>query len=193
MRLILASSSMARRKMLQDVGLNFEVIPAQIDESAIINAALADNNSTQHIAQNLADQKALFISQKNPDSVVIGSDQILEHEGNILQKATNPQQAREKLEKLRGKTHFLSSAVSVCKNGIVVWQHVETARMTMNRWNQNIFEAYIQNAGEVLTSCVGAYAIEGPALCLFEKIEGDYFTVLGMPLLPLLNYLQREQ
>jgi septum formation protein len=193
MRLILASGSAARRSMFENAGLAFEIMPAGIDEESVMKTAQAQGMAFDKIAQKLADEKAILISHKNPEALVIGADQVMECEGALLQKAQDKNQAREKLKRLRGKTHSLVSAVSVAQNGEILWRHASIATLSMQNFSDETLERYIDRAGDVLTSCVGAYALEGIGVRLFEKIEGEYFTILGLPLLPLLNYLRQEQ
>lgn len=188
--LVLASQSQARQNMLRSCGLEFEAYPADLDEQALIRDSHSDNDS--HIAARLAAAKAEAISAKFPDALVIGSDQILECDGQILSKAADKNEAREKLIFLRGKTHRLISAVALAKGSEVIWQHSDQVSLTMHNFDDAFLDSYIDNAGDALTACVGAYEFEGLGAQLFEKIEGDYFTILGMPLLPLLNYLRSE-
>lgn len=190
MTLILASKSHARQSMLKNAGLAFQAIPADIDE-----AALKTQNADvtpKELAALLAEEKALHISKQNTDAIVIGSDQILECEGEILSKAEDEAAAKEKLLNLRGKTHHLISAVSIAKAGQTLWQHSDIAMLTMQDFDETFLQAYCAKAGDALTHNVGAYAVEGIGVHLFESIEGDYFTILGMPLLPLLTVLRKD-
>ena len=141
----------------------------------------------------LAHEKALQIARNAPDALVIGSDQILESEGRLLNKAANENEARNKLKNLRGKIHHLFSAVAVAKNEKILWSHTGRADLTMHDISDEFLNSYIGKAGAALTRSVGAYELESHGVNLFENIEGDYFTILGMPLLPLLTYLRREQ
>lgn len=183
--LVLASASAARRAMLEKAGLDFTAIPADIDEST-------KNGDPETAAIKLAQQKALHISANNPEKIVIGSDQILSLDNKIFSKAKDEQQAREKLLALKGKAHTLYSAVSIAVNGNTEWSHSDRANLYMKDFSVTFLDSYIEKAGPELTSCVGAYALEGIGINLFEKIEGDYFTILGMPLLPLLSYLETK-
>lgn len=188
MSLILASQSVARQNMLRGAGLSFETYPADIDEAIHKNT----DASPQDIARKLAEEKALAVSQKFPNALIIGSDQILEFQGKLLTKAKNQEEARTKLEMLRGKTHHLYSAVAVVQNGKVLWGDVQGAFLTMHNFSDLFLQAYLKKAGEALTRSVGAYELESLGAQLFESIEGDYFTILGMPLLSLLTYLREE-
>lgn len=187
MELILASGSRARQNMLKSAGIRFAVMPADLNEQAIIDSH-GDNDSDY--AAVLAAAKAQHVAQKNPDDLVIGSDQILLCEGRVLSKAKSISEAREKLKFLRGKTHFLTSAVAVAMGDEVLWSYSATAHLRMHNFDDAFLDSYCDNAGDALTACVGAYEFEGLGAQLFEEIEGDYFTILGMPLLALLNYLR---
>lgn len=189
--LILASKSAARQDMLRGAGLSFECVPADLDEAALLEGA--QNKTPAEMAQILAAAKAKSISVRYPDAVVIGSDQILYLDDTIMMKSRNIEQAREKIRTLRGKTHSLTSGVAVALGGEVLWQSENSAHLTMHDFDDEVLERYIERAGRaggVLTSCVGGYALEGLGVQLFEIIEGDFFTILGMPLLPLLSYLR---
>lgn len=169
--------------MLRGAGLPFRVIPAQVDERGYSGEPAA-------LARTLAEAKALDVSKINPGALVIGADQVLDLEGEILHKAKDEGDAKAKLRKLSGKTHILTSGVCVAQNGAVLWSEVDRAHLTMRLLEEDFLQTYCEAAGDVLTSCVGAYALEGHGSWLFEKTEGDYFTILGMPLLPLLGFLK---
>ena len=188
--LILASKSKARIEMLSRAGLHFDISPANIDESAVKKSHAGA--APDVLAAELAFQKARHVSEQKKESTVIGSDSILTVGNQVLSKAADKNDAREKLMSLRGKTHRITSAVSVCRGGAEIWSHVEYADLTMKSFTDDFLERYVDRAGDVLTSCVGAYAIEEYGIRLFDKIQGDYFTILGMPLLPLLNFLEAE-
>lgn len=192
LNLILASKSRARQAMLQKASVDFDVAPAAIDEPAIIAQMLREEHSIEHITQNLAQKKALSISKKFPENLVIGSDQSLEFEGEILTKADNDEQAKEKLRKLRGKTHALISAVSVTRGSEILWEHAAKAKLTMHDFDDSYLDAYCEKSVTALTSCVGAYEYEAHGSWLFSSVQGEYYTILGMPLLPLLNYLRES-
>lgn len=186
--IVLASASLARKQMLANAGLEFEVIPGNIDETGII-----ENNNTLTAsgkAQKLAFEKARAVSGRCPGKLVIGSDQILVHKNAILQKAANRQEAIQKLKSLRGDRHDLLSAVSVVKDEQELWSVVESASLEMADLDDAALDIYADKAGDALTRSVGAYELESIGASLFDKINGDYFTILGMPLLPLLNYLR---
>lgn len=188
--LILASKSAARIEMLTRAGLHFEIVPADIDEAGVKKAY--NGELPELLAGELAFQKARRVSEYHKGATVIGSDSILTAAGQLLSKAKDKNDAREKLIFLRGKTHRIISAVSVCRGGAEIWSHVDHADLTMKPFADDFLDRYIDGAGDILTTCVGAYAIEEYGIRLFENIEGDYFTILGMPLLPLLNFLEKE-
>ncbi len=188
--LILASGSAARQAMLKQAGLSFDVVPAKIDEADLLSQHTHDPPAEK--ALFLAREKALNVSRENPAALVIGSDQILCLGDEIFNKAVNRDDALQKLGMLNGKTHRLISAVAVARNGGVLWDHTDHADLTMWALDQNFLRRYGDLAGDALTSCVGAYQIEGVGAWLFSKVTGDYFTIMGMPLLPLLGYLYEE-
>ncbi|MBN8520471.1 MAG: septum formation protein Maf [Alphaproteobacteria bacterium] len=190
-RLILASQSLARQQMLEQAGVLFESIPAHMDEKVLKKQH--QNKTPQELARILAAAKAEKISLDHPSAFVIGSDQILVCEGQIFTKAQDTDIARENLKKLRGKTHDLISAVTIFHQARAIWSHVDTAHMTMKNFSDNFLEFYLDRAGSILTSCVGCYALEQGGVRLFQQIDGDFFTILGMPLLPLLQALEDHQ
>ena len=188
-RIILASGSQARRAMLENAGLIIDVRPAAIDEQDI-QKTLKGQSPTQ-IAQALADEKALAVSREAQGALVIGSDQVLECDGEVFSKAPNKEEARAKLSILRDRSHRLISAVTLAQDGKILWRHHDQAELTMHHFSAEFLERYLEAAGENITQCVGAYALEGRGIQLFEAIKGDYFTILGMPLLPLLRELRQ--
>ena len=188
-RIILASKSAARKALLMNAGLQFEAIPAEIDEEKIIADLTAKGMEVTDIARELSEKKAREIAKNHPDALVIGSDQILVLNGEIFSKAKDEEEAKIQLRKLRGKTHRLISAVSIAKAQTTLWQYDDTASLTMFQFDEDFLDNYTRNAGKALTRAVGGYEIEGPGAWLFSEVRGDYFTVLGLPLLPLLAYL----
>ena len=189
--LILASQSRARQMLLANAGIPFDAVPADIDERAAQkNSGLS---APGEIAGLLAREKALFVSSKNPERYVVGADQTLALGTRLFSKPAGRAQAADQLRLLAGGTHELHSAIAVARDGKVVFADVSVARMTMRHLSESEIEAYLDQAGEAVTTSVGAYQLEGLGVHLFERIEGDHFTILGLPLLPLLAFLRREQ
>ena len=193
-RLILASGSAARRTLLEAAGLNFDVIPANIDEGKIREAIVGATANVEgnDIAGVLAAEKARLVSIEHPNALVVGADQVLTLGGKFFSKAENLAEAREILSMLRGRTHELVSAVALARNGEVHWQTSATAEMTMRSFSDEFLGCYLEKMGERALHIVGCYELEGPGVQLFEDIDGDYFTILGIPLLELLARLRHE-
>lgn len=187
--IVLASTSAVRAQLLRNAGLDFAAIPARIDEQAFRAALAADTVSPRDQADALAEGKASKISRRHPEAVVIGCDQILELKGAVLSKPSNIRAARDQLLALRGQTHMLHSAAVVYENGTPVWRHVGTARLTMRAFSDAYLDAYLGRLGTQACTTVGSYRLEGEGIRLFDRIQGDYFTILGLPLLELLGYL----
>lgn len=189
--LILASASSVRRQLLQQAGLSFQVIPADVDETSLKKeAAVSGTVSPIEMAMKLAEEKAVSVSKYHENHLVIGSDQMLECTGRLFDKPENLSQAREHLVILRGKTHNLISGICCAFNGEVCWRHHDVATLTMRQFSDEFLESYLSLTENEITQTVGGYKLEGPGIQLFEKITGDYFTILGLPLLPLLAYLR---
>ena len=193
-RLVLASGSSARRELLENAGIGFDVDPADVDEEAIRDSLLARDGGAApgEIAMRLAEAKAAAVSARHPEALVIGADQVLEFEGRPLDKAPSMDAARAVLLALCGKTHALHSAVVLCGGGTTIWRGIDTARLTLRAFSEAALDDYLAKAGPRVLSSVGSYQIEGPAIQLFERIEGEHATILGMPLLPLIHALRRE-
>lgn len=193
--LILASGSAARRRMLAAAGLVFDVVPATIDEEKLRDAAMAHSSESGHanLAVLLAAAKAEDVSRRHPKALVIGSDQILSGNGRVFSKPDSIDEARNTLVDLRGRTHELHSAVALAEGGKTVWTSVETARLTMRDLSDAAIESYLQDVGNAIIGCVGAYQIEAAGIRLFESVSGDHFTIQGMPLLPLLAELRARR
>lgn len=186
--LVLASASPFRKTLLENAGLTFDVEPAQIDERAV-EAALGDLNP-EDVATILAEAKAQDVSERNPGAIVIGSDQTLSLDGAIYHKPADMDEARRRLLALSGKTHDLNSAIVLAKDGETIWRHMSVARMTMRDLDPGFIGRHLSNVGGEALSSVGAYQFEGEGIQLFERIDGDYFAIIGLPMLPLLAQLR---
>jgi septum formation protein len=192
MTLILASASQARRSVLANAGLSFEVVPATLDERAAEKPLIDAGAASEDIAAALAMAKAVSVSEAHAGDLVIGADTVIELDGVRLNKPENMEAARLQLLKLSGKTHLIHSAVACARDGEVAWHHVETAALTMRKLTPVFIGRYLAAAGEEITKSVGCYQLEGRGVQLFERVEGDFFTILGLPLLPLLSFLRSE-
>jgi septum formation protein len=193
--LVLASGSATRRALLEAAGVVFRVYPAQVNEAALRDALFAADACVSHesVALALAEEKAKAVSAEEQDALVVGADQVLSCEGHLFEKPASVGEARAQLLALRGKTHALHSAVALAENGKVVWQTTRTARLTVRAFSDAALDAYLARAGDAVLTSVGAYQIEGPAVQLFDEIDGDHTTILGLPLLPLLKELRRRE
>ena len=188
-RLILASKSAARRAMLEGAGVPFSVQVADVDEDAV--KATHDPADAARLAVELARVKALAVSRHDADAWVLGADQTLAFEGGLVSKAGTLDEARERLKAMRGKTHQLHSGAALARNGQVVWSGVDTVDLRMRNFSDAFLDAYLKAEGEGLLACVGSYRLEGMGAQLFEAVDGDFFTVLGLPLWPVLAELRR--
>lgn len=188
--LILASASSARRALLAGTGLAFETIPADLDESRL-KADLVDSD-TETVALSLSEAKAKAISKTRPEALVIGADQILDCEGRRFDKPRDPDEAKRHLLTFRGKTHRLVSGLCLARGGEIVWRHVAVAHLTMRSFSNDFLEDYLARSGPEILESVGVYRLEGLGVHLFDHIDGDYFTILGLPLLPLLAALRTQ-
>lgn len=191
MSLILASKSAARRAVLDGAGVAYEAKVAGVDEDAVKTAMLAEGAGPRDIADALAELKAIKIS-RGSDAYVIGSDQTLDLDGALYDKAESLEEARDRLKLLRGKTHKLHSAVVVATNGEPIWREIVTAKLTMRDFSDAFLEDYLATEGPHALGSVGCYRLEGPGSQLFSKIEGDYFAILGLPLMGLMDLLRRH-
>jgi septum formation protein len=187
---ILASGSQTRFTLLSAAGLTIIPVPPGVDEDAIKQSLKAEGADVGRTAEALAEVKALRVSARHNGALVIGADQMLDCEGEWFDKPSDRAQAREQLLSLRGRTHRLVTAVAVLLDGECIWHHVETAEMTMRPFSEAFLDHYLERAGDAVLSSVGAYQLEGLGAQLFSKIEGDHFTILGLPLLPLLDFLR---
>lgn len=191
--LILASSSKVRARLLEAAGLAFTVQSPGLDEHVMRQAISSTGSlSPQDVAEVLARAKAEAVSGLMREPFVIGADQVLALADKILNKPDNMEQARAELLDLSGKSHVLHSAVALARNGTTVWAHSETSTLRMRELTPQFIGRYLAAAGQEVLSSVGAYQLEGLGIQLFEQIDGDYFSILGLPLLPLLDALRRE-
>ncbi|MFZ5732848.1 MAG: Maf family protein [Pseudomonadota bacterium] len=188
--LVLASQSRARQMLLANAGLSFLTLPADIDERGSV--AAANLNDPIMIARHLARAKAIHVSKQRHGQFVVGADQTLALDSRQFNKPVDRRQAAEQLAALAGRTHELHSAVCVVSDANVLFDVASSARLTMRPLTKAAIDAYLDAAGDKVTTSVGAYQLEGLGIHLFERIEGDHFTILGLPLLPLLDFLRRQ-
>jgi len=189
--LILASASPYRRRMLENAEVAFSVVPADVDEALLKRRFAAGKaQPAAALADALARAKAEAVSARHPDAVVIGADQVLAVDDELFDKPGDLAEARAQLERLRGRTHRLISAVALAQNGDILWTHIGEAVLTMRRFSPDFLQLYLAKAGADLCRIVGAYEIEGAGIQLFERVEGDHFTIIGLPLVPLLAELR---
>ena len=188
--LVLASASLFRRRMLEAAGLGFTVVVPDVDEAAVKSRLLRSGASIKEIAQGLAVAKAEDVSAHLPNALVIGADQVLACGAEMFNKPASVAEAREQLVRLRGKTHELHTAVALAVSGKAVWTRLQTAALAMRPFSDAFLADYLARLGERVQRTVGAYEIEGPGIQLMEDIEGDMFTVIGLPLLALLSELR---
>ncbi len=194
---VLASASKSRANLLAAAGLACDIVPAHADEDAVKLALKAEGaqgeQGARQCAETLAEIKAVQVSQRLPGALVIGADQMLECDGVWFDKPTDMNGARAHLAALRGKTHTLPTAVAVVLDGSVIWHHSASPKLTMRDFSDAFIEHYLANTGEKILSSVGAYQLEGWGVQLFARIDGDFSTILGLPLLPLLAFLREHQ
>ena len=190
--LILASGSTVRQTLLNNAGLEFVAVPASVDERAIEERMPAANRDPVAIARHLAIAKATAVSRLNPGDMVVGCDQTMSLGPRIFHKATSIDEAKETLRSLRGQAHFLNSAVCLVQDGMVLWSDVSRACMQVRDFSDAFLAGYLERNGPAILSSVGCYQLEGEGVHLFDAIAGDYFTILGLPLLPLLAALRQH-
>jgi septum formation protein len=191
-RIVLASGSPTRRMVLANAGIVFDVAPALLDERLIEAPLIADGTSPADIAGALADAKAVEVSRRLPDALVVGADQTLDCDGHRGTKSASLAEARTQLQRLAGRAHRLHSAIAVARGGAVCWRRLDSATLTMRPLTAGEIDGYLDRIGEGALKSVGVYQVEGEGIRLFDRIDGDYFTILGLPLLPLLAYLRSE-
>ncbi len=190
-RLVLASQSAARRALLAAADVPHEALSSGVDEESAKAALRAEGHDARRMADALAEIKALKLSSRLPGALVLGADQMLEGEDGItLDKPESRDEARRQLAALRGTTHRLVSAAVICENGLPVWRHVDVAKLHMRVFSDAFLDTYLDAEWPAISGCVGGYRLEGRGVQLFSKIEGSHFTILGLPLLPLLDYLR---
>ena len=188
--LILASASGVRARLLREAGVRFGVRPADLDESRVKSALKEKGISNEDMADALAEAKARNVSEASPHALVLGCDQVLVCEDRLFDKPRDAREANEHLAFLRGKTHTLISACVLVKGGTCVWRHQERASLHMRPFSDAFLASYLKAEGMAILSSVGCYQLEGRGAQLFDKIEGDFFSILGLPLIPLLHALR---
>jgi len=190
--IVLASASAARRAMLESAGVSLAVDVAAIDEGAVKAGLRLETANPARVAETLAELKAVRVSARHPGAIVIGADQMLDHGGVWFDKPRDLAEARQQLLELRHRTHRLTSAVVAIRDGSRLWHHTEPALLTMRNFSEAFLDDYLARTGDEALTTVGAYRLEGLGAQLFLKVEGDFFTVLGLPLLPLLDFLREN-
>ncbi len=191
-RLILASGSEARARLLREAGVSFEAISPGVDEAPVKRALLAEGAPPRDIADALAELKALKLSARFPDALVLGSDQTLDLDGALIDKAADVPAAREQLLALRGRAHRLHTATVIAKEGVPIWRAVESARLHVRPFSAGFLDRYLETEGDAAVACAGGYRLEGPGVQLFDRVEGDAFVIQGLPLISILAFLRRH-
>lgn len=190
MKLVLATTSRIRGELLAKAGLTFDSMAPTVDETELKRQS--PGLSPGNLAQKLAAAKAISVANRLPEALVIGADQVLNLAGRAFDKPDSLETARRQLMDLRGRQHVLETALCCAQDGKIVWQHLGQAALTMRAFTEEFLADYLRHVGADVTTSVGGYKLEGRGAQLFDKIEGDYFTILGLPLLPLLDFLRRK-
>jgi septum formation protein len=189
--LVLASQSASRRALLSAAAIPHEAVAPGVDEEAAKAGLKAQGVEARGLADALAEFKALKLSGRRPGDLILGCDQVLAvDDGALLDKASSREEAREQLQRLRGTTHRLISAAVICEGGAPIWRHVDVAKLTMRTFSEAFLDSYLDAEWPAISGCVGCFRLEGRGVQLFSRIEGSHFTILGLPLLPLLDYLR---
>jgi septum formation protein len=188
--LVLASGSASRKSLLAAAGVAFDADPANLDEDALM--ASLKQVSPETVARTLAEQKALAVSRRHPGRLVLGGDSVIGFEGEHLSKCASLEEARALLTRLSAQVHLLVSAAALARDGALLWAHASPCRMAMRPLSPEFLDDYLAGEGAAILSSVGCYHFEGRGAQLFDKVEGDYFSVLGLPLLPVLAQLRKE-
>ncbi len=191
-QLILASGSIVRARLLKSAGVEFDVVPAHVDEAAVKASLQAEGAEPRGIAEALAELKALRVSTSRPQALVLGADQILAFQGETFGKSENLADAKKMLARLRGRTHELIGATVLARDGSAIWRHVDRCEMRMRAFSDVFLDDYLAREGETILDAIGGYHFEGRGAQLFQSVAGDYFSILGLPLLAVLAQL-REQ